>query len=132
LERDPPLLSSYELRLAGVKFMEHRWGTRIPVDIPVRLVAPRWTALEGQVVNLSSTGALITIGHRVRLLSRLDVLILPAHAQTVVVPAYVIRQGNEGIGVEWCDYAPRAICELLRTRTLASQKRDIENVSVAA
>jgi hypothetical protein len=34
---------------------------------------------------------------------------------TPLISAYVARKYRDGIGVEWCDFAPRGVVELLRT-----------------
>ena len=36
------------------------------------------------------------------------------------VPAYVVRHGQDGIGLEWQEFAPRAIVGLLETTLRAS------------
>jgi hypothetical protein len=56
-----------------------------------------------------------------RVLSRIQVaLVMPGrfpHA-TPVISAYVARRHRDGVGVEWCDFAPQAVVELLRSSTL--------------
>jgi hypothetical protein len=33
---------------------------------------------------------------------------------TPVIAAYVSRKGEDGVGVEWCEYGPQCVLELLR------------------
>jgi hypothetical protein len=39
-----------------------------------------------------------------------------------VVAAYVARTGKDGVGVEWCEYGPRPVLELLRYATAHRQR----------
>jgi hypothetical protein len=53
----------------------------------------------------------------VRILARIQVIIdlppYPKH-QSPVIDAYVARRHKHGIGIEWCQFAPAAVSELLR------------------
>jgi len=40
-----------------------------------------------------------------------------------VISAYVARRHRDGIGVEWCDFAPQAVVELLRSPAARSRNR---------
>ena len=97
--------------------MEHRWGVRTQVDIAVRLAGNSLTVLDGRLVNVSLSGAFITLGCAVNLLSCLDIQILAPRGTrhtSVKIPACVIRRGPNGIGVEWFEFAGPAIREVLR------------------
>jgi hypothetical protein len=98
--------------------MEHRWGERVGVDIPVRLTVRPFSVKTGRLTNLSLSGAFIKGGVDVRVLSRIQVVIeVPSrfkHA-TPIVSAYVARKFKEGIGVEWCEFAPQAVIDLIRS-----------------
>jgi hypothetical protein len=86
--------------------MEHRWGRRFPVDLPVRLVRSSGVATSGRVRNLSTTGAFVESS-----------LLPPAGALVYVerrgagpwpacaMAACVIWQGDGGVGLEWCEPA---------------------------
>jgi hypothetical protein len=97
--------------------MEHRWGQRIRVDLAIRVAGRPYNVRAGRLIDLSASGAYITICTELRLLSRIQIaLALPyrlAHP-TPMVAAYVARKDKDGVGVEWCEYAPRAVVELLR------------------
>jgi hypothetical protein len=100
--------------------MEHRWGTRIGVHIPVRVTAPHVsTASIGRLTNLSLSGAFIT-GFWLRPLARIQVSVewpLPLQPALEKLPAFVARVCEEGAGIMWCEFAPRAVVELLRAMT---------------
>src|SRR5208282_4030386 len=72
----------------------------------------------GCLTNLSLSGAFIKGGVDVRVLSRIQVVIeVPSrfkHA-TPIVSAYVARKFKDGIGVEWCEFAPQAVIDLIRS-----------------
>jgi PilZ domain-containing protein len=106
--------------------MEHRWGQRFAVDIVVRLGSKPYAVRTGRLIDLSMSGGCIRIGMDLRMLSRVQVaLVLPARFSqaTPVLSAYVARRHRDGVGVEWCDFAPRAVVELLRSSAL--ERRDI-------
>jgi hypothetical protein len=98
--------------------MEHRWGQRFTVDLAVRVAGKPYNVRMGRLVDLSASGAYIQVAAGLRLLSRVQLAItsLPhRHAHpTPMIAAFVARTSRDGIGVEWCDYAPQAVVELLR------------------
>jgi hypothetical protein len=97
--------------------MEHRWGERILVDFPIRVTAHRFSVRDGRLTDLSVSGALLTAELEARALCRIwvaiDLPLWPKH-ESPVVEAYVARKNKNGIGVEWCEFAPDAVKELLR------------------
>jgi hypothetical protein len=97
--------------------MDHRWGRRVQVDVPVRIAAHRFAVRDGRLIDLSVSGALIETDSDARMLTRVQVtLLLPAYPrhEAPTLEAYVARKHGHGIGVEWCEFAPRAIREFLR------------------
>jgi hypothetical protein len=98
--------------------MEHRWGERVGVDIPVRITAHHFTVRPGRLANLSVSGAFIKAAFELRLLSRIQVAIELPHRskhEAPTVAAYVARKFKDGIGIEWCEFAPAAISRLLQS-----------------
>jgi hypothetical protein len=97
--------------------MEHRWGERVQVDFPVRLTAHRFSVRDGRLTELSVSGALVEAELGARALSRvrvaIDLPLWPKH-ESPVIEAYVVRKNKYGIGLEWCEFAPDAVRELLR------------------
>jgi hypothetical protein len=99
--------------------MEHRWGTRISVHIPVRVTAAHISmASIGRITSLSLSGGFIT-GFGFRPLSRIQVSfehpLLPRPVEKLA--AFVARVCEEGAGIVWCDFAPRPVAEILMTMT---------------
>jgi hypothetical protein len=100
--------------------MEHRWGQRVAVDVPIRLIAGRFSGRSARLTNLSVSGGCIKSSFELRLLSRIELAIeLPqrfTHATPLLV-AYVTRKFKSGAGIEWREFAPPAISELIRSAT---------------
>lgn len=110
--------------------MEHRWGHRLSVTIPVRLRCSQ--ALDsgcrclGCMENVSASGALI----------RTELGICPAPAivvETLVpalglkereLPACVVRAAAGEIAVEWTDLASTAVSAVLTETMLMSGARE--------
>ncbi len=98
--------------------MEHRWGERVGVDLPVRLTANPFSVRHGRLTNMSVSGASIKADFDLRPLSRIQVVIELPHKTRCEAPsiaAYVARSTKEGIGIEWCEFAPAVISEMLAT-----------------
>lgn len=98
--------------------MEHRWGERVGVDIPVRITGHPFTVRTGRLSNLSVSGAFIRADVDVRPLSRILVAIeLPQRPKSdaPMIPAFVARRLKDGIGIEWCEFKPPAINRLLQS-----------------
>jgi hypothetical protein len=97
--------------------MEHRWGQRLTVDFGVRVAGRRYNVRAARLVDLSASGAYIEVCADLRVLSRIQIaMAFPyrlAHP-TPLVAAYVARKGKDGVGVEWCEYAPKPVLDLLR------------------
>ena len=97
--------------------MEHRWGQRFAVDLAIRVAARPYSVRSARLVDLSASGAYIKVSADLRLLSRVQIALALPHRlthPTPMVAAYVARKGEDGVGVEWCEYAPTAVLELLR------------------
>jgi len=77
--------------------MEHRWGKRIPTDIAVRLRCPTGNEFDGRIVNISGSGALISVRCPLNLLLRIDIDLAGRS-----IPSFVSRVATDGVGVEWC------------------------------
>ena len=79
--------------------MEHRWGER------------------GRLADLSVSGALVNADIEARMLSRIKVaIVLPLWPMydLPVLEAYVARKHKRAVGIEWCEFAPDSVRELLR------------------
>jgi hypothetical protein len=96
--------------------MDNRLGERVPIQLAIRLISTRpRTVSIGLLQNLSRSGALI-LNSDVQLFSLIHV-VLASHQQKDEEPiaAYVTRVSDDGIGVEWCEFAPPAVVALLQT-----------------
>ena len=98
----------------------HRWGQRIAVDIPVEVAAQASPAIHGHLKNLSLSGALLEADHELRLHAYVEVNIkLPeTRRNTIRIMARVTRLLKDAAGVEWCEFAPGAVKDLLRSPSI--------------
>src|SRR5512144_979769 len=86
--------------------MEHRWGNRIIVDLPVWL-SGCGVAGPGVLRNLSTSGALVETPLPLATLTMVRVQV-PGNRELPSATAwgFIVREGDEGFGMEWCDAAP--------------------------
>jgi hypothetical protein len=103
-----------------LNYAEHRWGARIRVNVPVRVSSPSETAIDGRIRDLSLSGALVATTLAAPLNSRIAVtLALSSPAQIdAVIEAHVTRRDNGDVGIEWCQFAPAAVKDLLRSASV--------------
>ncbi|HUN71882.1 MAG TPA: PilZ domain-containing protein [Steroidobacteraceae bacterium] len=100
--------------------MEHRWGERVSVRTTVELSCGSLPPVCGYLENLSSSGALVrTDGPRP---PRGPVSVIMREGdfgrrRPARVAAYVVRETANGVGIEWCEFAPRAVRGLLGSNT---------------
>lgn len=96
--------------------MEHRWGRRTIVKVPVRLITETGEPAAGQTENISISGAFIRTAHLAPLWSRLEVEFTHADGLTEEperIGAHVTRRTHEGLGIEWYELAPHTVRALL-------------------
>ncbi|HEV7610589.1 MAG TPA: PilZ domain-containing protein [Steroidobacteraceae bacterium] len=89
-----------------------RWGQRIAVDIPVQVAAQDSPAINGRLKNLSLSGALMEADHELRMHAYIEISI---HGSATRIMARVTRISKDAAGVEWCEFAPKAVKDLLRS-----------------
>lgn len=99
---------------------ESRWGDRVKVNIPVKLSADTLAGADGCIRNLSLSGALVKADVDLGLHSLIEVSIsMPLPSQrALAVAAYVSRRFKEGVGIEWCEFAPIVVKDLLRSPSI--------------
>jgi hypothetical protein len=104
--------------------LEHRWGRRFRVNIPVRVSTATLARGDGCMKNLSLSGALMKSNCDLRLHTLIEVRIeLPPPSPHVsVLKAHVSRKLQEGVGIEWCEFAPNAVRDLLRLGELVKTR----------
>jgi hypothetical protein len=95
--------------------MEHRWGERIDLALPVDIVRDG-TTTPGRLVSASVSGALLECEAKPPQFTSLRV-ILPAtpdrERDPVDLAACVVRHTDRGLAVEWRDMASPHIVALL-------------------
>jgi hypothetical protein len=96
--------------------LDHRWGERVGVKIPVRVSAAAFARVDCCVKNLSLSGAFMESNCELRLhaLIKVRIDLPPPTSRTAVLEAHVSRKLNEGVGIEWCEFAPKIVKDLLR------------------
>jgi hypothetical protein len=99
---------------------ESRWGDRVRVNIPVQVSANALTGADGCMKNLSLSGALVKADVELGLNAVIQVSVkMPSPSQrAAAITAYVSRKSKEGVGVEWCEFAPSIVKDLLRSPSI--------------
>jgi len=96
--------------------MEHRWGRRIPLEVPVRLDLGGRPMGRGILRNASLSGALIETALELPTFTNL-VVVLPVSTEaapgSAELAACVVRREVAAFAVEWRDMACQPIVELL-------------------
>jgi hypothetical protein len=96
--------------------MEHRWGKRLAVDIPIRVAsATPFSVQHGRLANLSISGAWIPTRFNVRLCFEIQLILeCPLSHDISTIAAHVVRRCESGVGIEWSELGPPVVIELLR------------------
>jgi hypothetical protein len=99
---------------------DSRWGDRIRVNIPVQVSAGSLTGAGGCMKNLSLSGALVKadLDFGLHALIQVSITLPPPSQRTAAITAYVSRKATEGVGVEWCEFAPTVVKDLLRSGSI--------------
>jgi len=103
--------------LPNTRPMEHRWGVRVDLDCPARLVLHDGPVGDGRLRNASISGALIATPFRLAPLTPLNVVLTTGRGEkrrSIELPACVTRADPEGFAVEWRDMAVPTLVALLR------------------
>ena len=103
--------------LTSPRPMEHRWGERVSLDCPARLILQDGKSIHGQVRNASISGALIDTPARLPPYSTVSVALsagMGTRRRTLELPACVVRITPGGLAVEWRDMAVPTLVSLLR------------------
>ena len=96
--------------------MEHRWGDRIQLNLPVQLDFGAGSLIWGRIVNVSLSGAFVMTRERVPSQPRIEIQFEPAGSRNpkVLVLAYVVRRTKHGVGFEWHAFAAPEIAATVR------------------
>jgi hypothetical protein len=97
--------------------IEHRWGARASVNIPVRVETTALPVGYGCMKNLSLSGAFMNTNCDLRIYSVIGVGIElpPPFFCIAVIKAHVVRKIEEGVGIEWSEFPPNIIKDLVRS-----------------
>lgn len=96
--------------------MEHRLGVRVPICIPVTLDHAGETPVFGRMLNVSLSGAYVETRTRFPLLTRINLACewaLQNHSLEPCITAFVTRMSPVGVAIEWLDFAPQAVRDLM-------------------
>ncbi len=99
--------------------MEHRWGWRVSMDELARVGDERGPISIARLRDLSTSGAFLETAPLFAPLSFVDVqFAIERRGRRSIesVPAHVVRVTPEGIGVEWNEFNPPAVAQLLHAR----------------
>jgi hypothetical protein len=96
---------------------ESRWGDRVRVNIPVHVSVNALTDADACMKNLSLSGALVKadVDLGLHALIQVSITVPSPSRRAAAISAYVSRKTQEGVGVEWCEFAPNAVKDLLRS-----------------
>jgi hypothetical protein len=100
--------------------MEHRWGQRVAVRVPVRLWIQAGEPVPAHTQDVSISGAFLLIAHPEALGARVEVemsLPVPFGARAERIAAYITRRTGTGVGIEWRELAPPAVRAMLAAHT---------------
>jgi hypothetical protein len=104
--------------------MEHRWGHRREINRFVRLRMRNGLRGYGRIRDVSISGAWIATGLAAKLLSYVQVgFTAMQQGRKVVarVECLIVRIGNQGFGVEWCELGHPAVLATLLARPYRSE-----------
>ncbi len=100
--------------------MERRWGRRVAIGEVVQIKSGRQT-LRGWLRDVSLSGAFLETSERLPYMGRVSLRL--RHTKPWIsadVEAYATRVSDEGVGLEWCDFAPAPIAALMDWQRHAS------------
>lgn len=104
--------------------MEHRWGQRSNLRVPVQLLIGDSTPASGSLQNLSVSGAFVRTRWPAPLgtLLELEFPLINTYGQGQLrTAAYVTRRAADGIGIEWYDLAPPVALALLGRQSAGTE-----------
>jgi hypothetical protein len=96
---------------------ESRWGDRVRVDIPIQVSVNTLTGADARMQNLSLSGALVKadVDLGLHALIKVSIKVQSPSQRAAAISAYVSRKTKDGVGVEWCEFAPSVVKDLLRS-----------------
>lgn len=105
---------------ANLQVIEHRWGTRIPLQAAAELRSEHRACIDVTLDNASLSGAFVRTPARLPLLCCVHLHVHDGPAEWL--EACVVRHDEAGMGLEWLDPG-LAVCALLGTQSVAAPDR---------
>jgi PilZ domain len=104
--------------------MEHRWGERFRVSLTVTVRDSKgWTAV-ARLRDVSISGAFLECRHAFDPAQWVTVNF--GHgARAVPVAGFIARVTRDGLGLEWAEFAPEVVTDLLRSGSAAQRQRPL-------
>jgi hypothetical protein len=96
--------------------MEHRWGERVAIRLTVQLSSGPLRPVAGSLENLSASGAFVRTQGRGPPRGPVEVTLQEracGGGRSMRLAAYVVRETESGVGIEWCEFAPRVVRQIL-------------------
>ncbi len=115
---------------ANSEHMEHRWGTRVQLDVPTELTTTDGLSALASVKNASVSGAFLETTATIPVLSRVS--LFPFARAGECLDGCVVRVENAGIALEWLDPGSRSVPALLSLRHHVPAKGASHHESAAA
>jgi hypothetical protein len=100
---------------------DRRWGPRIQVDLPVRLTLAQGRSETGRMRNVSMSGAMIECAAELPTFTTMRVEILAGAevlSAKIELGARVVRAEHPCLGVEWREFQPQALADLLKASSM--------------
>jgi hypothetical protein len=104
--------------------MERRWGNRLLLNERVRVTRDRLVLGFACLHEVSLSGAFLKASWPLPAMTRICVLLPDRNGDsTIRLEAYVVRQETDGVGLEWCDFAPPVIAQIMEASKRSPQIR---------
>jgi hypothetical protein len=94
-------------------YMEHRWGRRIRCGTPVRISCGAGQTGAGRMRDVSMSGAFVETSLDLPLFAPVELAVLRSHGWDIALSGHVVRRDADGVGIEWHEANPGAICPVL-------------------
>jgi hypothetical protein len=99
---------------ADIEHMEHRWGSRVQLNVATEIRNDDEIAVSAVVKNASISGAYLETEAILPLLSCVSMRVFPWGAEWL--DACVVRVDDSGLALEWLDPGSRLVSVLLAMR----------------
>jgi hypothetical protein len=107
--------------------MEHRCGTRSSINHTVRVSIERRPSFIAHLRDVSASGAFLIVPSGAPYLAEVRVTLrvrCSRRVEEAVLRGLAVRNATNGIGVEWLEFAPRCIRNLMQGLAVALQPND--------